>query len=86
MESDAFVKTLVYDYVDNGYGEKIDDSTIRSLTNDNELSFEPLADDEGKTVGVNVFTNGVMTVSAKYTDKDFVETVNLSVLSDLGVL
>lgn len=87
MDNNVFVNSIVHDYLDNGYGEKVNDNTIRSFVDETEVSFEPmLNDDESKTIGVNVFTNGVLTVSAKYTEKDFVEKVNNSVLSDLGIL
>lgn len=86
-DTTKFVKSIIFDYVDNGYCEQVNDNTIKSLVDDTEISFEPLLnEDESKVIGLNVFTDGTLTVSAEYTDENFVDTVNLSVMSDLKAL
>lgn len=90
MSNDVFVRSLISDLADKGYGEQINDNTIVSLTEDRtEVALEPIyKDDEltGEVVGIIALTNGVETLEINYDEKDFEQRVLASVLSDLQVL
>lgn len=87
MSNDTFVGGLLADFEEKGFGELVSDDSIKSLVDDTVVSLEPLVAgssvEDAETVGVRVFTDGVLVLEANYDDDDFERRVTLAILSDL---
>lgn len=66
-----FIEGIVDDYDEIGLGVKVDATTLAGPDGEGEISFEPLTDKEGHTIGLIVFSDGVQVNELDYEDENF---------------
>lgn len=69
MSNNAFIKSLVNDYVSLGLCEKETDTSVKSFEG-TLVEFEPIVNNKD-TAGLNVFIDGDQLESILYEDNDF---------------
>ncbi len=75
-------RTLIDDYESLGFGERVNDTTLRSLAGDAELE---LLADEYEARALAIFANGVHLTTVAYSDKKFNEELLAHVTSVLNI-
>lgn len=77
---------LIEDYAGLGFGEKIDEYTIRAHDGSGQLELDSIEDETtGEIVGVEVFNEGFSTAELFYADEDFNKKLLIEVTNILNV-
>lgn len=78
--------SLIEDYAGLGFGEKIDEYTIRAHDGSGQLELDSIEDEAtGEIVGVEVFNEGFSTAELFYSDEDFNKKLLAEVANILNV-
>jgi hypothetical protein len=78
----TFVESLIDGYEDQGFGRKIDETTIASYNNDTEVSFD--AEYDGDDVStLDVYSNGTHLETFDVRDDNFVDRLSTLMSSEL---
>lgn len=80
----AFIEKIIDDFVDSGYGEKVDDDSIRSFADDTVVALEAIYEDED-VVGVVVYSNDLEVETLQYDDEDFASRLAMTLASELNI-
>lgn len=80
----AFIEKIIDDFVDSGYGEKVDDDSIRSFADDTVVVLEAIYEDED-VVGVVVYSNDLEVETLQYDDEDFASRLAMTLASELNI-
>lgn len=80
----AFIENIIDDFVDSGYGEKIEDDSIRSFADDTVVVLEAIYEDED-VVGVVVYSNDLEVETLQYDDEDFAARLAMTLASELNI-
>lgn len=73
----SLIESIIDDYDGYGYGEKVDDSTIKSLSDDTTVVLEAVYEDDD-IVGITIYSNDVEVDTIDYDDENF--TIKLSTI------
>lgn len=77
---------LIEDYAGMGFGEKVDEFTIRAHDGSGVLELDSLEDEvTGEVIGVEVFDEGFSTAELRYDDEEFSKKLMAEVVSILNV-
>lgn len=81
-----FASALIEDYAGLGFGEKVDDFTIRAHNGSGQLELDSIEDETtGEVIGLEVFNEGFSTAELLYTDEKFNEKLLAQVTDILNV-
>jgi hypothetical protein len=77
---------LIEDYAGQGFGEKVDEFTLRAHDGSGVLELDSIEDEAtGEVVGIEVFNEGFSTAELRYDDEDFNKKLLAQVASILNV-
>lgn len=78
--------TLIDEYAELGFGEKLDDFTIRSHDGEVKLELDSIEDETTEEIiGLEVFNDGFSVAELLYDDKEFNEKLLHQVTAALNV-
>jgi hypothetical protein len=81
-----FASALIDDYAGLGFGEKIDDFTIRAHDGSGQLELDSIEDEStGEVIGIEVFNEGFSTAELFYSDEEFNQKLLVQVADILNV-
>lgn len=80
----AIVENIVDNYVEYGYGEKVDEYSIRSLYDDTVVVLEPEYDG-AEIVSITVYSNDVEVDTLYYDDENFMMRLSTVLSEELNV-
>jgi hypothetical protein len=79
-------ESLIDDYVNLGFGNRLNSTTIASLDGDSEMELDSVDDAEsGDIVGLEIITNGLSVSELLYDDPEFNEKLLTEVKSALNL-
>lgn len=77
---------LIEDYAGMGFGEKVDEFTIRAHDGSGVLELDSIEDEAtGEVIGVEVFNEGFSTAELRYDDEEFSKKLMAEVTNILNV-
>lgn len=86
----SLLKELVNMYNDRNIFERVNDTTLVSIHNDNgdkpiKLEFESMYDDNNKEIGIRIILNEIDVTEFLMDDDDFADKINRFVISMSGI-
>lgn len=80
----ALIENIVNDYSEYGYGEKIDESTLKSHTDDTTVVLEAVYE-EDNVVGITIYSNDLEVDTINYNDEHFGSRLSTLLAEELNV-
>ena len=80
----SLIESIIDDYDGYGYGEKVDDSTIKSLSDDTTVILEAVYEDDD-IVGITVYSNNIEVDTISYDDANFTTRLSTILAEELNV-
>lgn len=82
--NDDFIESLIDNYVEQGYAERVDENSMKALEDDVVIYLEPVFDGEDE-MGVEIFSNDVSLGVLDRDDENFVVKFNDMMMSELNI-
>lgn len=79
-----FIESLIDNYVEQGYAERVDENSMKALEDDVVIYLEPVFDGEDE-MGVEIFSNDVSLGVLDRDDENFVVKFNDMMMSELNI-
>ena len=79
----ALIEKLINDYEDYGYGEKVDESSIKSLSDSTVVTLDAIYEDDD-IVGVAVYSNDLEVDTLDYDDESFASRLSTIMAEELN--